>query len=61
VAVRLSGKRSLVAVRRLRRLLGIPKVAARTWDGASRPAPIPAAEVIARYGRHVRGEPALPG
>lgn len=41
--------RTLVAVMRMRRSLGISKVSKIGWDGTPRPCPVPRAEVLRRY------------
>jgi hypothetical protein len=43
------GTRSHVAVMRMRRGLGIPKVPWRGWDGIPRACPVPREEVLRRY------------
>jgi hypothetical protein len=53
----LLGTRSYVSVMRMRRILGIPKISRRMWDGTIRPAPVPLAEVLERYHSRFRMPP----
>jgi hypothetical protein len=56
VAARL-GTRTHVAVMRMRRVLGLPKVPRHAWDGTPRPAPVAIDEVCRRYYSRLGQEP----
>jgi hypothetical protein len=47
------GNRTVIAVRHMRRALGLPGVPKIRWTGAVRPAPLPLEEVVARYEKHL--------